>query len=389
MTTHVDLAGVPIVDHHCHPYRRDSATVTADHLAGHFAFAGAAVMNCIEPYLTVDELQAMSDRNLGTTLTLHAATNDLAAFLGCEPSWEAVVAERNARAGVDYRGWITGLLDDAGISALMIEDGPYKPPIDLADFGDYTPTTLTRTARLENSIRDLLAAEVSFTELVEAYDASMETDREAGVVAFKSVIGYRTGLDIDAVDASGAARSHERWLADRETSTKPLRDFLLHRAAEFVVQHDLWLHLHTGIGDADVVLQTGQPSQLFPFLKDPLVQRARVVLIHAGYPWVQEAAAVAAALANVYVDLSVSPLFAAPGLVRLFESVLEFAPTGKLFYGSDGSMPETFWYSAKRARAALERVLTGFVDDAVLTPANALRVGEGVLGGNARRLYGF
>ena len=46
------------------------------------------------------------------------------------------------------------------------------------------------------------------------------------------------------------------------------------------------------------------------------------------------------------VDMSVSPLFAAPGLVRLFESLLEFAPTGKLFYGSDGSLPETFWFSA-------------------------------------------
>ena len=81
MPDRVDLTGVPIVDHHCHPYRRDSAEVTADHLAGHFAFAGAAVMNCIEPYLSPDELRSLSDRNLGTTLTLHAATADLAVDL--------------------------------------------------------------------------------------------------------------------------------------------------------------------------------------------------------------------------------------------------------------------------------------------------------------------
>ena len=389
MPERVDLTGVPIVDHHCHPYRRDSAEVTADHLAGHFAFAGAAVMNCIEPYLSPDELRSLSDRNLGTTLTLHAATADLAAYLDCEPTWEAVVAERNRRASRDYRAWIDGLLTDAGIAALMIEDGPYRPPIAIDEFAEYTPTTLTRTSRLESSIRDLLEAEVTFAQLVDGYDQAMERNRAAGVVAFKSVIGYRTGLDIEIVDAADAERNHEAWLGDRTVGIKPLRDFLLYRAAQFVVEHDLWLHLHTGIGDADVVLQTGQPSHLFPFLKDPLVQRARVVLIHAGYPWVQEAAAVAAALANVYVDLSVSPLFAAPGLVRLFESVLEFAPTGKLFYGSDGSMPETFWYSARRARRALERVLSDFVADDVLTVSAAERVGAAVLGGNARELYGF
>ena len=99
MTGRVDLTDAPIVDHHCHPYRRDSATVDADHLAGHFAFAGAAVMNCIEPYLSPEELRTMRDRNLGSTLTLHAATADLAAYLDCEPTWDTVVAERNRRAG--------------------------------------------------------------------------------------------------------------------------------------------------------------------------------------------------------------------------------------------------------------------------------------------------
>ena len=67
------------------------------------------------------------------------------------------------------------------------------------------------------------------------------------------------------------------------------------------------------------------------------------------------------------------PFFAAPGLVRLFESVLEFAPTGKLLYGSDGSMPETFWYSARRARRAMEKVLDGFVDDGVVSDTVGVR----------------
>jgi hypothetical protein len=346
-------------------------------------------MNCIEQFLTPEELSALADRNLGSTLALHAATNDLAAYLGCEPTWDAVVAARNDRSAKDYRGWISGLLDDAGISALMIEDGPLKPPIEVEEFRSYTPTTLARTARLENSIRDLLAAEVGFTHLVDHYQASMDRDRLAGVVAFKSVIGYRTGLDVEIVGADEARSNHEHWLADRTVSLKPLRDHLLYLAAGFVVEHSMWLHLHTGIGNADVVLQTGQPSQLFPFLKDPMVQRARVVLIHAGYPWVQEAAAVAGALANVYIDLSVSPLFAAPGLVRLFGSMLEFAPTGKLFYGSDGSLPETFWFSARRARRALEQVLNNLVTDSVLAASAAKSVGAAVLGGNARELYGF
>ena len=388
MPERVDLTGVPIVDHHCHPYRRDSAEVTADHLAGHFAFAGAAVMNCIEPYLSPDELRSLSDRNLGTTLTLHAATADLAAYLDCEPTWETVVAERNRRASRDYRTWIDGLLTDAGIAALMIEDGPYRPPIAIDEFAEYTPTTLTRTSRLESSIRDLLEAEVTFAQLVDGYDQAMERNQAAGVVAFKSVIGYRTGLDIEIVDAADAERNHEAWLGDPPSASAAARLPALprrpvrRRARPLAPPPHRHRRCRRGAPDRSAVAP-------LPVPEGSTRPAGAVVLIHAGYPWVQEAAAVAAALANVYVDLSVSPLFAAPGLVRLFESVLEFAPTGKLFYGSDGSMPETFWYSARRARRALERVLSDFVADDVLTVSAAERVGAAVLGGNARELYGF
>ena len=72
------------------------------------------------------------------------------------------------------------------------------------------------------------------------------------------------------------------------------------------------------------------------------------------------------------------------------EVLLGAASPAKVLYGSDeASEPEVIWLSAQLGREALGRVLGRAVKNAWLTEAEANRIGEGVLAGNARRLHGI
>ena len=115
-----------------------------------------------------------------------------------------------------------------------------------------------------------------------------------------------------------------------------------------------------------------------------------VLLIHAGWPWTDEAAFMASILPHVYLDLSIGIPWGSLAIDRLIETALGVAPPSKVLYGSDeASEPEVAWFSALVAREALTRVLARGVEHRWLTEAQATDIGRDVLAGNCRRLHGI
>jgi uncharacterized protein len=248
-------------------------------------------------------------------------------------------------------------------------------------------------ARIETMIVDVREGARNLPALEDAFGA--ELDRAAGdptTVAFKSIIAYRTGLDVEPVTSQEAAAAYERWRAggweETRDHAKPVRDYLLYRAAEAARRHDRPLHIHTGDGDPDIVLSHARPHDLFPFLKEHPGQP--IVLIHTGFPWTDVAAYIASSLPNVYLDLSVLIPWASLGIEQLLTVLLGTAPAGKLLYSSDEACePEVIWIAARMGRRAMERVL----GDAVAREFIAVREAEGldraILSENCRRLHGI
>jgi predicted TIM-barrel fold metal-dependent hydrolase len=107
-----------------------------------------------------------------------------------------------------------------------------------------------------------------------------------------------------------------------------------------------------------VDLRLANPLHLRPQLEGGVLS-GPVVLLHAGYPFVREAAYLASVYPNVYVDFSqAAPLLAGPGLTRVLEELLALAPLTKVLYGSDAwGIPEWFWLAARAARRALGEAL--------------------------------
>jgi predicted TIM-barrel fold metal-dependent hydrolase len=278
------------------------------------------------------------------------------------------------------------------VADLIMDDGYPLPRIDGRALGAEVGLSVHRVCRIEPVITDVREAAGGYAELDDAFTAGLEAAVADGSVAFKSVIAYRTGLDVAEWDAAQCQTAFEAWRADgwRETRehAKPVRDALLVRTLAVAKAAGIPVHVHCGGGDPSIVFAHSRPADLFPLLSRHMDQP--IVLIHSGWPWVDEGAFVASILPYVYLDTSLSTPWASLAIDSRLEILLGIAPPAKVMYGSDeASEPEVVWLSARLAREALARVLETGVERRQLNRDAARRIGAGVLGGNARRLHGL
>lgn len=385
----VDLSHADVLDAHCHPYRLDELLArdpggwdTRTMLHGESFLSSSRLDQKLWPF--VHELTDSTVYGL-------ALLRFLAEHLGCEPTREAVTAARTEALRADPVGYAKGLLESERIVGVLADDGFPQPPISRQEFEDTIGVPVHRVARLEPWI--LQHREGSFDDLVSGVEAATaEAAADPRCVAYKSIIAYRTGLDVGDPTPQEVADAFARWRTDgwRESRehAKPVRDFLVRRALAVAREHDRPFHFHCGGGDPDIDLIHASPREMFRLLVD--VQHQPVVLIHSGWPWVLEAAFVASVLPNVYLELSALIPWGWSQVEWSLEMVVGTTPAAKVLYGSDEVWePEGFWASARLARAALTRVLERFVDRDYLTGDQAERIGRRVLAGNARRLHGI
>ena len=338
-----------------------------------------------------DALWPVADAFTESTLFAIALRRWLAAHLGCEPSREAVTAARDEALRADPVAYTKGLLDAAGVVAILSDEGYPQPPIPAEEFASTIGATVHRVTRLEPWI--LQHRDGSFDDLVSGVESeATEAAADPNCVAYKSIVAYRTGLDVGDPSSSEAEAAFSRWRGDGWAETrehaKPVRDFLIRRALAIAKANDRPFHFHCGGGDPDINLAYAGPKSIFPLLVD--VQDQPVVLVHSGYPWIREAAYIASVLPNVYLELSELIPWGWGQVEWALEMLVGTVPAAKLLYGSDeAGEPEAFWASALLARSALQRVLGGFVDRDYVSVDEAEGLGRLVLGDACRRLHGI
>jgi predicted TIM-barrel fold metal-dependent hydrolase len=146
--------------------------------------------------------------------------------------------------------------------------------------------------------------------------------------------------------------------------------------------------VHTGHTSHNQPWRNANPIEITPFLNTPRMDEVTFVLVHGGYPYNTEAGYICSVYPNVFLDLSLMIPWSSIGVARRIEETLEFAPTSKVMYGSDGIMvPELFWISALNARQALGKVLDGLIADDVLDAGEAGDIARDVLHRTAERVY--
>ena len=387
----IDLGDAPVIDAHCHPWR-NSELVERDPLG--FEDRVTMMGMCLISSGLADEASA-EQLALLTESTPFALTmrRRLAEHLGAEPTREGVARARHAAVSPDPVAYNRRLWEAAGVAGLVYDEGYPQPTISREDFAADSAARLHRVGRIEPLILALREQAGSFRALEEAFVAELErAAADPELVAFKSVIAYRTGLDVEDPPTEYCERSFKLWredgFAESRQHAKPVRDRLLRRTLEVAKKQERPVHIHCGGGDPAIVLAHARPQDLFPLLSQHDDQP--VVLIHSGWPWLEEGAYVASVLPQVYLEMSITMPWGSLAIDQKLEVLLGAAPTAKILYGSDESTePEVIWLSAQLGREALGRVLGAAVERSWLSKGEARRIGEGVLAGNVKRLHGL
>jgi uncharacterized protein len=372
----LDLAAIPIVDNHCHSLLREQP---ADDLA-------------FRAHLTESYIPEIARDDVPHSLGWHWAILELASFLGCDPMPDAVHAarrewgvERLAREIVSRGNFKTWLIDTgygSGTTYSLEELRTMVPGLEIREI-----------VRLEPLIERLILEADDFDEFLSAYEASLSDLRGSGYVGLKSVIAYRSGLQMEAVarpiaaDAFRAVHSVGRREGKLRIESKPLLDFLVVMAVEQAARQNLPIQFHTGLGDPDLDLTKVDPAALRLIFADRY-RGAPIVLLHSGYPYVRSASYCAAMFPNVYADIGEVNLFAPGDYSGIVREMLGLAPANKVLFSTDASLiPELYWLGAVLGRRVLGQVLDEHIADGFIGEMVAMQFAEMILWRNAERVY--
>ena len=387
----IDTSPLPVVDVHCHPFVKREA-LTAEQFTDLVSFPGGSVEYMVEGGVTAgDDLTDEMQRVRRDIVHFRHLVHRLAEFFDCKPDLDSILEARN-RATEDYAGYVKQLFEDCNLTTLVTDFGYPKPPLDRAQFIKDMPVEVVSVYRIEPLIADLLKEDLPWAEFQHRYDDALaQAIEQEGYRGLKSIIAYRTGLDVSPLSRTPdqglqALDAIQRGIGGR--ATKKLRDHLFCRALEVCMEYDVPMQIHTGIGDYEVNLTLCRPALLMDLLRFPAFRACKVLLVHGGYPYSAEAGYMANVLPRVYCDVSQGIPFAASAGPSIFAEVLEMAPLSKVVCGSDGfNLPEVNYVAAKLAKTALARALGELVDTGMLSEDEAQDAAGLILAGNARRLY--
>jgi predicted TIM-barrel fold metal-dependent hydrolase len=384
----LDFSSYPIIDHHCHPWTDGTTEITKELFIGLMNMGGLSSEQEKDPENRVQAEFTPMGRQI-----LHL----MAKFLKCQPRLAEVIEARNKRAKADYWLYSEELFLDARVEGLFVDDGYSEVSVgsglanvDFQEFEDKVSLPIRRVARIEPRFQKAVDESKDFNDFVARFDQSIEdAAKKEEAIAFKTVIAYRSGLHIGRPTDQQVFEDYRKSKATRARDVKHIRDWYVRRVIAKCAELGTTFHIHTGMGDIDVVFDKSNPMQLYGLLKDPETWKTKIFLIHGGYPFSQESAFYANALKNVYVDLSeMIPFASVPGAIEKTTQILDMAPPARVVFGSDGVViPEIHWAGAKIGRQVLEESLSEFVRTGVYDEEEAHLAAKMILAENARRVY--
>lgn len=348
---------------------------------------------------------------------------DLRAPLTAEAQ-KQLEAARSAAArqyGGDYDNWV---LERSGIGTMLANrvamgtgiapphflwvpyDDALLFPLDNSGLASATPDRAQFFA-LEDKLRARYLKDLGISRLPLSLDAYMaqvvlptlRRQHDGGAVAIKFELAYLRPLDIGDPTHAQAASAYARSLHGGKpdaTVYKALQDFLFRAIAVEAGKLHMAVHLHGMAGGGSYFSIAGvNPLNLEPLFNDPRMRGTHFVLLHGGYPFVHEIAAVLQK-PNVFLDLSQQALLIpARTMATWLREWLELYPD-KVLFATDGypyspamGWEESTWLSARNVREALGLALTGMERDGEVSPARAAELARMVLRGNAEQLYGL
>ena len=293
------ILDTPIIDHHAHNLLQPSKTSRYNLLSITSEASGPAL------------------DTTKSSLAHHKAVKQLSEALNCRPTWEAVEAGIAVRRKESPETWAKQCF--AGIETVLIDDGLDPDDVHPFDWHDrLVRSPCKRIVRIERVVEDIVltmrsSKNFEVSEAVEnlknTFDkAIVDAVNDPRVAGFKSVICYRTGLDVQSYPQEAVRDVLTSLLENARDSKFRLQHevanpYFLHFAVGILKRMGSKkpLQFHTGLGDNDINLRLSNAAYLQTFIKD--YPEVNIVLLHASYPYTMEAGYLATVYPNVYLDI--------------------------------------------------------------------------------------
>ncbi|HWY48896.1 MAG TPA: amidohydrolase family protein [Bryobacteraceae bacterium] len=396
-----EIAKIRAIDNHAHPVR---PTLGSDKDVDYDALPVETMEPSTEPVRT----------RQGSPLILEASH----ALFGSAQDYRERKRQVLAEKGAGYANWV---LDQLGIETMLssrVAMGPgLAPPRFLwVPFEDALMYPLNNSSlAAKNSDRKAFFAdedrllqrylkESGYSEPPASFDdylkkvvtATIERYKRAGAIAVKFEAAYLRSLEFDDPAQAEAARvySGSRRAAPPDASYKLLQDYIFRYIASECGRLGLTVHLHTSAGGGGYFhIAEGNPLGLESVLNDPKLRKTNFVMLHGGWPFTREVAALLSK-PNAYADFSSQTFSNYPRAVAgAIREWLEYAPEKVLFatdaypFSEEMYWEEAGWVGATTGRQALGLALTEMMRDGEITRARAIEIARMVLRDNARKLY--
>jgi uncharacterized protein len=409
-----EIAKIRAIDNHAHPVRVTGAGETPDR-----DFDA----------LPVDNMEPQSDpvAERPDAPAMLEAWKALYGFAGADLKGDHLKEAQGRKErfqkekGAGYPEWV---LDQMGVAVMLANRVTMGPSIQAPRFR-WVPYADTLIFPLDNStlaaansdrksffaLEDVLrrrylddlglkAVPSTLAEyLARVVTPTLERQRAGGAIAEKFEAAYLRSLEFDKVDRATADRIYAKFAAKGapgEAEYKPLEDFLFRYIAAECGRLGMAVHLHTMAGAGGYFEVAGaNPLLLESVLNAPELRKTKFVMIHGGWPFTNEIAALLTK-PNAYLDYSNQDLILPPAaLAATLREWMEMVPE-KVMFGTDAypyipemGWEESGWMAANTGRQALAIALTGMVRDGEITRAKASELARMVLRENARALYGL
>ncbi|KAK5069711.1 hypothetical protein LTS08_006647 [Lithohypha guttulata] len=406
----------PLIDNHAHNLlREEEADGNADH-----------------PFESItSEAQGHAlQEHVQSTLAHIRGLRHLADLYDCPPSLQDIKAARYDFCIRDYNGLIRKCL--AGTHALLLDDGLPQDHVHPVRWHDKYAPTVRRIARIEVVAAELLEQLAHAAGLlVPGVDTAWSIEKSEWfiqrfnimfrnqikqlaadplVVGFKSVVCYRSGLDVNLASRN-AFRPHQSLAEtslltsfhhflreavgkhDYRVGQKDVNDFLVVATCDVLSMlvetegETKPFQFHTGLGDTDIDLVKANPAFMQPLLE--AFPNVDFVILHSSWPYTREAGYLAANYANAWLDIGeVFPMLSRQGQEDVLRQALELTPASKILWSTDGHFfPETFYLANRQFREALQTVLGEMVCSKDVTTMQAINIAVDILFWNSNALY--
>jgi len=410
------IRSFPVIDNHAHNM------LVEDNAYGSSEYPFECITSEAQGHALTDHVHS--------SLAHMRGVNQLSQFFGCPETLQDVKAARYEWVRRDYPGLIKKCLE--GTHAIMMDDGLSPEIIHPVNWHRQFVPTVSRIVRIEQIAAELLERLAHAAGFMKpGMDADWDKDQteaylmrfntmfrsqirtlanDPDVRGFKSVICYRTGLDItlesrklfkphqSLMDSElltafhdflqGAVRDHKYRVEQKEVN-----DYLVIAVCEVLdklvdtVGESLPFQFHTGLGDTDIDLVKANPAHMQPLIE--AFPNVDFVLLHSAYPYTREAGYVAANYANAWLDIGeVFPMLSRDGEESVIRQALELTPSSKILWSTDGHFfPESYWLANKQFRESFEKILVGYVAAGDLSVAQAINVATDIMFWNSNALY--